>query len=296
MTNIRIHQCPSCGGNLTVDLERQMYHCSFCGSSFDYEYFREEEALEKGNKYLSRGEFTSASDLYKFLLDKDPHDFMALRGLMLASGRMKELGELYDMIAVENYSYDRDQAALVLDSASPDDKEYFDEMSKIYSDMKEVSDMVEEKNRLRQERKKFEDKINIETRRREEYYITGRSGLPHDPKSVFITMAIICGILYMVVIDFIIAGILSQEVYCGCGALLLLWAVPLTIIEFKVVLPRYKQVKAIDVLINEYSNESGTRRIKIRELDEKIDKASTSIKQACTALIRKDKKIMAQAK
>ena len=42
MSSIKKHQCPSCGGTLSVDNERQMYRCKFCGSTYDYEYFREE--------------------------------------------------------------------------------------------------------------------------------------------------------------------------------------------------------------------------------------------------------------
>ena len=296
MTTIKNHQCPSCGGNLTVDLERQMYHCSFCGCSFDYEYFREEETLELGKKYLSRGEFASSIDLYKFLLNKDPHDFQALRGLMIASGRLKEISELYDKIGIENFSYDKNQVNLICDSASSDDKEYFEEMSKIYSDMKSVSELVEEKNRLRQERRKFEDKIHKENQHREECYITSRSGVPHDPKNTFITMVIICGVLYAFIVSFLIIGFLIQDLYFVCSIVLMLWAIPISLIAFLHVLPRYKKAKSIDDRINDYSNESGTRRIRIHELDERIDKDSTSVRQACSALIRKDKKIMAQIK
>lgn len=85
MSRIKKHQCPSCGGNLAVDNDKQLYHCSFCGSTYDYEYFREDEMHETGEKYLSRGEFMAAVDAYRFTLTKDPHDFFALRGLMLAA-------------------------------------------------------------------------------------------------------------------------------------------------------------------------------------------------------------------
>ena len=296
MTTIKNHQCPSCGGNLTVDLERQMYLCSFCGCSFDYEYFREEEALKMGEKYLSRGEFASAIDLYKFLLDKDPHGFQALRGLMIASGRLKEIDELYGKIGSENFSYDKDQVELVCNSAAADDKEYFDEMSKIYSDMKDVSDMVKEKEKIRQERKKFESKINLEHKKRDDLDFTTRSGVTRDPKSVFMTNAVTSGIFYLITAVFLLTALGTGEgIYC-LGSMFLLPAVALTLVNIIIVYPRYKEVKGIDVRINAYSNESGTRRIKIHELDERIDDDSAKIRKACTALIKKDKSIMAEVK
>lgn len=296
MTNIKIHQCPSCGGNLAVDNERQMYHCSFCGSSFDYEYFREEQAHEMGEKYLSRGEYSAAKDIYKFVLDKDPHDFEALRGLMLTSARLKEMGDIYAHIGVENFSYDKNQVESVCGSASSDDKEYFDTMSKIYSDMKELSDLVEDKNKLRGQRRKLEDKIHLENQKREECDVKDRYGTPHDPVTTFITTSTIAGLLNLLIVILVVIGIFTEDWVVGVGLTLLLISLPLTIIDFVIVYPRFKSAREIDAKINEYSNESGILRLKIHDMDEKIDKDSTSIKQACTAFVRKDKKIMAELK
>ena len=94
MSNIKKHQCPSCGGNLSVDNDKQMYRCTFCGSTYDYEYFREEKMHELGETYLSRGEFMAAADAYKFTLKKNPHDFLALRGLLLAAAHVKDMDDL----------------------------------------------------------------------------------------------------------------------------------------------------------------------------------------------------------
>ena len=85
MTTINKHQCPSCGGNLTVDNDKQMYRCTSCGSSYDFDYFREEKLSEMGKTHLSRKEFAAAVDTYRLILKKSPHDFYALRGLMFAA-------------------------------------------------------------------------------------------------------------------------------------------------------------------------------------------------------------------
>ena len=52
MAIIKSHVCNMCGGLLDIDLDRQMYICPFCGVTFDYEYFREDNVLEIANKAL----------------------------------------------------------------------------------------------------------------------------------------------------------------------------------------------------------------------------------------------------
>lgn len=36
MGEIRSHKCPSCGGNLSINIEKQMYYCPFCGDLQNY--------------------------------------------------------------------------------------------------------------------------------------------------------------------------------------------------------------------------------------------------------------------
>ena len=56
MNDIKKHICPTCGGTLIVNVERQMYECPFCGMTFDYDYFREKNGLEIADKSLNAGE------------------------------------------------------------------------------------------------------------------------------------------------------------------------------------------------------------------------------------------------
>ena len=88
------HQCPSCGGCLSVDNDKQMYRCASCGSTYDFDYFREEKLLELGDTYLARGEFKAAVDVFKLILQNDPHDFQANRGMMLAAARMHSIDDI----------------------------------------------------------------------------------------------------------------------------------------------------------------------------------------------------------
>ena len=50
MSSLEIHQCRSCGGNLLIDPAKQIYVCTYCGITYDYEYFKEEDVHEKAYK------------------------------------------------------------------------------------------------------------------------------------------------------------------------------------------------------------------------------------------------------
>ena len=52
MTMITKQQCPSCGGNLTVDNDKQMYRCVSCGSAYDLDDFRAEQMNEMGDAHV----------------------------------------------------------------------------------------------------------------------------------------------------------------------------------------------------------------------------------------------------
>ena len=154
---IKQHQCPSCGGSLRIDSDKQMYHCTFCGSTYDYEYFREDRIHEAGETYLSRGEFMATTEAYEFMLKKDPHDFLALRGLMLAAAHLTDMSEL-DQDNKE-FDYDSKIVSQVIENASEEDKKYFNEFAKVYAEKKRVFDCSEEIETLLEEKNKINSVI-----------------------------------------------------------------------------------------------------------------------------------------
>ena len=116
-----------CGGLLDIDLDRQMYICPFCGVTFDYEYFREDNVLEIANKSLNRSEFGAAKDAFDFILQKDPHDFQALRGLILCRCKWKNL---LPMMTYNQVHLREDDPCLVsaIENCHPEKKEYFEKI------------------------------------------------------------------------------------------------------------------------------------------------------------------------
>ena len=296
MSKIRNRQCPSCGGNLSVDNDRQMYRCTSCGSTYDYEYFIEEKMHEMGGTYLSRGEFMAAVDAFRLILEKAPHDFKALRGLMLAAARLKDIDELVsEDISNENFSYDSKLVSEATEGALEEDKEYFTELGKIYSDKKKLSDYLKEIESLAKEKRKISDDISKNDQLREECYIkNARSGTKTSPKTAFVTGWIFIGFLafstiYLIV--FLINYGISEEV--GVVVFLLIFnlmTMPgIALINYW---SNYRKVKIMNEIdrqngvLYEKARETGEKR---RQLEDEAERLSSNIRSFSHKFVEKDK-------
>lgn len=98
MTLIQSHSCDKCGGALLIDIEKQIYICPFCGVTFDYDYFREDNVMDIADRALARGEFGSAKEAYEFMLQKEPHNFKALRGLLFCTLKVNKIHPIKDIM------------------------------------------------------------------------------------------------------------------------------------------------------------------------------------------------------
>ena len=296
MSRIKKHQCPSCGGNLAVDNDKQLYHCSFCGSTYDYEYFREDEMHETGEKYLSRGEFMAAVDAYRFTLTKDPHDFFALRGLMLASARLKDIDELVrEKESDEDFSYDPKLVDEALEGASEEDREYFTELAGIYSDKKKLSDCIKEIESLGKEKRRISSTVTLKDESRYDYYVADKYGRKHSPKGVFILGWVAVGFFAAFTIYVIVAlfelGTEGTGVLFGLIFLNLMTMGGITAINLGVHLRKIKKIEEIDrtiVMLNEEYDKLSRQK---RKLGDEVDALSAKIRFSCHGFIKKDKQI-----
>ncbi|MCR5327437.1 MAG: hypothetical protein K6E12_01080 [Saccharofermentans sp.] len=294
MSQIKRHQCPSCGGNLIEDSEKQMYRCASCGSTYDYDYFREEQLHEMGETYLSRGEVEAAVDAYRLILKKNPHDFIALRGLMLAAAylNLKDMDSFIRINEVKHFSYDSKLAREVLDAASEEDKEYFTEFSKIYADKKQLLDYYREIESLRREWNKIEANIRLTDDSRYEHYLVSKSGNRLDPKPMF-------NIVWCFTAFFSVPSFLGAYMDRGdeeiamflviFGVLVLIFG---SIINFSVFYPNLRKIKAIDAEIRKLEIESEATARKIKVLEAKAKMLAADIRKASQDLIRKDHQIV----
>lgn len=86
--------CDSCGAPLEIDEEHQVLVCKYCGVTHDYAYFLQEDSLFVGYSFLEAGNFKSALKVFAFILKRDPHNVLALRGMLFANLKIKRYSEL----------------------------------------------------------------------------------------------------------------------------------------------------------------------------------------------------------
>ena len=133
MNDVNAHICPTCGGQLSVNIECQMYECPFCGGSFDYDYFREESVLDIAAQALKNYEFNSADRAYDFMLEKEPDNFEALRGKAFTAMKITETDDIRspDLFSKINYEAVCKEIDRGIESSKPQDREYFTVMKDI---------------------------------------------------------------------------------------------------------------------------------------------------------------------
>ena len=158
MAIVKSHLCNSCGGLLDIDIDRQIYICPFCGVTYDYEYFREDNVIDIATRALTRSEFGSAREAYEFIIKKDPHNFEALRGLFLCSCKWKTISPI---INSEKVYANAGNPALThaIESCLPEHKEYFESIRKALEILKEYRQNLNAVNKLEDDKEATEKRI-----------------------------------------------------------------------------------------------------------------------------------------
>ena len=295
MSQIKKQQCPSCGGNLFDDSEKQMYRCISCGSSYDYDYFREEKLHGMGETYLSRGESKAAIDAYRLILQNNPHDFAALRGLMLAAAYLKDMNGLAGLGAAKHFSYDSKLVSEVIDSTSEEDREYFTEFGRIYTDKKQLVDYKKEIDSLQKELNRVETTTRLTEDARYDYYFENKNGSRMHPKVMFVLIWCFMGFYLMG--SFMFAQMMSYgDIWSLIPAFAIMGAVVLFVgffINFSKVYPKIKGLKEEENYIVELNNESGRIGEQIRKVEAEADRLAGEISRSIHDFVKKDRQIMA---
>ena len=299
MSTIRKHQCPSCGGGLIIDNDKQMYHCTFCGSTYDYEYFKEDEMHEAGETYISRSEFMAAIDAYKFTLTKDPHDFLALRGLMLAAANLSNMKELEKESETIEFSYNPQMVSEVISGASEEDKEYFSEFGKIYTEKKKRSDCSKEIESLKENKQKIRDVIAQNNIDREKYYVKDRYGVKRPPMFMFVIFGILTAVWTLIGI-FFVCGYFSTadsdlehpEIFGWLAVFAGIMLIGFFVQAFVICFPKVMKIRNLDAENTRLYEEIGTINKKIRDLENESDKYAANIRKYFHDFIKMDRNIM----
>ena len=269
--NVKAHTCPTCGGQLKTNFEQNMYECPFCGVNFDYEYFREDDVLKKGYKALEKGEFSSAKEAFSFMLTKEPHNFMALRGKIFAVSHISHFKDLEKADAFKNIHYSVTDCEDAIMAADPQDREYFAELQALLSEAQRLSECDKENQAVREKRKKLGGELKNLSYHVEQNYVTTRDGKQH-PKDVIKTF--IVGAILVFVIDMVpgIGLLLDGSVK---GTIIVLLATLgligiMALITAIIVAPKLSRIKKIEAQMAEINNEIDTTiASQIKEIDGK---------------------------
>lgn len=191
MNNLFPYLCSSCASPLTINDERKIMICNACGSVYDYDYFLEDKLLEMADLAFIKGEFASASEMYSFMIDKEPQNFRALKGLMLSDHKVSDLSVIPAKLndgsffpVVKNFERYK--------KTCPSDKvEYFEKAEQILRlgcEYTRLSDKIEAD---KKERKGILSQIDNNVNKSYEHYSRTRDGSIEHPKNVLVTMAVL---------------------------------------------------------------------------------------------------------
>ena len=255
------HLCSSCGGGLILDDVAKIYKCPYCGVTYDYGFWGDDDAFSRGMTALRRGEFGTAKDAFDVVLTKEPQHFLALRGRMLAKARMKSIRDFenHGRLAMRNYGdiYIEEE----LEAAVSTDKEYFERLRDMFKLCEEYAH-AQKKMREAQDNKR---KINAGE---EDYEIETAAALGSGYNTPDFRVALV--VISAIAIGGILALVNSAEensdgLWVGALALAVVIAIPIIIIVAKNRMDAYTFASELTRVNNE-------RERRIRQQEDQITK------------------------
>lgn len=130
---LKDYTCPGCGGVLIVDKAVKVYRCQFCGVTYDYNYFMGDDVLDRAYSYLRHTEFKAAKEAFEFILQKEPHNALAYRGLLLERAELTDIQTFRDPRVFEKLPYEdmKKIAERALQNVGDEDREFFEEFDEL---------------------------------------------------------------------------------------------------------------------------------------------------------------------
>ena len=133
--------CPSCGGRLETDDNRKLMICKSCGNAYDYDYFCEENLIKAADKALAHKNYSAARDMYSFMLDKEPSNVKALRGLILSNNQVNRLYDITQKMKDGTFLIATFDLKKYRNDCGPESTGFFDKTDKVLSLYKEYLDL-----------------------------------------------------------------------------------------------------------------------------------------------------------
>ena len=133
MATLKSYTCSNCAGILMFDSDQEFFDCPFCGTKFNAVDFHDDEIKAQAEESLKKEAFSSAKEKYNLILENDPSNFEALKGLILCEIKAASLESLntpgifdsVDIVSLKNLITRLKKQASVKDSA------FFDQLMKL---------------------------------------------------------------------------------------------------------------------------------------------------------------------
>lgn len=271
MTKVMLHQCMTCGGSLKIDEVKQLYICTNCGNTYDYEYFKEDDVHKKGYRFLEAGEFIAARDAFSFSLTKDPTDFMSLRGNMLSAGHLKSINDL-KFISNNEFNYDPKMAESVLKACAPEHKIYFEDIYAVYKNTTSISDLEEKRSYVLDRNIRLSKEIGeLAISRDKIVNVFLNFGKLTVPKYSCCWDALMGFLAFLVsTVFFIVMAVSKDSVFLIYSFVALLVGIFFFMDLFLAAIPKYKERKALEDKIAEKKDKNEKLSFECKSLEKKI--------------------------
>ena len=248
-----------------------------------------------GENCLARGEFIAAADTYRFTLKKDPHDFLALRGLMLAAANLNDMNDLIRKDHTRGFTYNAGLVSDAVEGASEEDKGYFNDLQKIYSDMKDLSELYGEIDSLNAIRRMGGEAIRSKEVERKDCHFENSNVKDSNPKTRFIINWIIYAGFIQITLPLFIVNCLKKEFSSMdfiLNAFIVLLYILIPVLNLKVVYPKIPKERVLNRTIKELSAESENIGGRVKELDARAEKLAAGIRLSCHDFVKRDRLVM----
>lgn len=127
MALLKSYSCVKCGGVLNFDEDQEVFGCPFCGGEFAFTDFHRGDLLIQARRCLEKGSYATALDKFRLILDRNPKDFEALQGQILAEGHISAVNRLCRVEYLENAKFpEAIQVTKDAKEALPEESSYFD--------------------------------------------------------------------------------------------------------------------------------------------------------------------------
>ena len=136
---------------MEIDDNRKLMICRSCGNTYDYDYFGEENLMDAADKALADKNYSAAKDMYSFMLDKEPSNVKALRGLILATNKVAKLYDITMKIRNGSFAPGTFNLQKYREKCGPADSQFFENTDKILALHKEYVELNKNKKTLEAE-------------------------------------------------------------------------------------------------------------------------------------------------